>query len=287
MDLLELRKHFKNELSEIYTESESGTLFDIFVEKVIGLNKFYQRKFLFQKLLLSHIEDFEVLIADLKTGKPYQQIIGEAEFYGETFFVNEHVLIPRPETEELVEIAIEKIQEARTKSQEIENFKIIDIGTGSGIIPIILKKHFPKTEVFGLDVSKEAIDLAKQNAENLKIDVEFLKKDYLKDDMEGEFDVIISNPPYIGKSEFSEIEDGVKSFEPNLALFSPTENALEFYIKIGKDCKKHLKTGGFLFLEINQKLGKETLELFDEGFSEIELVKDLSGNDRFVVGKKS
>lgn len=164
--------------------------------------------------------------------------------------------------------------------------KILDIGTGSGIIPIVLKKHFPEAEVSAIDISIDALEVAKRNAEFHKTEINFIHQDYLNDDLEEVYNVIISNPPYIGIEENPEIEDSVKGFEPNLALFSPTSDALIFYKKIAEDCKDHLAENGLLFLEINQKLGKETLELYQEGFSEVELLKDISGNDRMIFGRK-
>lgn len=281
-----IKERYLEELSAQYTIGEIDELYFIFCEEFLKLSRIDCRIYQDFKLNKTQILQFEKALQKLSAGLPFQQILGKAEFYGEIFLVNEHVLIPRPETEELVEIAIKKIRDRRIKNQDLKpNFKIIDIGTGSGIIPIILKKNFPEAEIFGMDISEEAIEVAKSNAENLKVEVEFLQQDYLNENLADNFDVIISNPPYIGKNEISEIESSVKNFEPNIALFSPTEDALEFYIKIAKDCEKHLKKGGLLFLEINQKLGEETLALFKDFFHS-ELLKDLSGNDRFIYGIK-
>ena len=282
----DLKIIFKDELSECYSTTETEELYFIFCDEYLKLSKIDCR--ISQNFLLNETQilQFQDALQKLRTGLPYQQIVGKAEFFGETFFVNENVLIPRPETEELVEIAIKKIQERRAKNQNlISDLKILDIGTGSGIIPVILKKHFPEAKVFALDIFEKAIEVAKSNAENLKTDIAFLQQDYLNENLDGLFDVIISNPPYIGKSEISEIENSVKNFEPNIALFSPTEDALIFYIKIAKDCEKYLNKGGLMFLEINQKLGTETLELF-QNLSHAELLEDLSGNDRFIFGIK-
>lgn len=287
-NFLKLKKHFLKQLSENFSHSEIEELYFIFCEEYLNLSKAEYR--ISEDFILKQEQraSFDVAIKKLKEGFPYQQIIGKSEFYGETFFVNKHVLLPRPETEELVELAIGKInframmQDSRFK---IENVKILDIGTGSGIIPIILKKHFPDAEVFGMDISEKALEVAKINAKNLNVEIDWLQQDYLENYLDYKFDVIISNPPYIGKNEIEEIENSVKNFEPKNALFSPTEDALLFYRKIAKDCKKNLKVGGLLFLEINQKLGKETLELFTH-FSHSELLKDLSGNDRFIFAVK-
>lgn len=282
MTILEFKRYFKSELSELYTEAESARLYSIFLYEKTGFDAFQQRRFAHQELLISDEEDLKEILQELKKGKPYQQILGYTEFYGNRFFVDENVLIPRPETEELLELAISKIKNLKSK---IQNLKLLDVGTGSGIIPITLKKHFPNTEVSAMDISEKALEIAKKNADFHQAKINFIHADYLNTELTENYDVIISNPPYIGIDENIEIEDSVKGFEPNIALFSPTSDALIFYRKIAKDADKFLNEKGMIFLEINQKLGNETLELF-KNFSESELVKDLSGNDRFVIGKK-
>ena len=282
MTILEFKRYFKSELSELYTEAESAQLYSIFLYEKTGFDRFQQRRFAHQELLISDEEELQEITSELKTGKPYQQILGHTEFYGKKFFVDENVLIPRPETEELVELAINKIRDSRF---EIRDFKILDVGTGSGIIPITLKKHFPNAEISAIDISEKALEIAKKNADFHQANIQFIQQDYLNTKLEENYDIVISNPPYIGIEENIEIEDSVKGFEPNIALFSPTSDALIFYKKIAKDGEKHLNENGMIFLEINQKLGKETLELFSN-YSESRLIKDLSGNDRFVFAKK-
>ncbi|AZB28854.1 N5-glutamine methyltransferase family protein [Chryseobacterium balustinum] len=310
MTLSQLKKHFSDSLSEIYTDSESVFIFQIFTEHILELNNFQQRQSSDLELSDENINRFQQIISELKTGKPYLQILGETEFYGMKIFVDENVLIPRPETEELLEFAIKKIQDARCemrdagseildvnnlyfseeknpKTLQLSNspIKILDIGTGSGIIPLVLKKHFPEAEITSIDFSEKALETAKKNADFHQLEINFIYADYLSLDLNQNFDVIISNPPYIGIDEDNEIADSVKGFEPKMALFSPTSDALIFYRKIAKDSKKYLNKNGLLFLEINQKLGKETLELYSN-FSHSELIKDLSGNDRIILGVK-
>lgn len=282
MTILNYKRFFKNELTELYSEAESATLFAIFVEKLMGFNRHQQRKLMHQEILKSDLEELDLLIKELKTGKPYQQILGETEFYGLKFFVDENVLIPRPETEELLELAIYKIQ---SSGLNVQGLKILDIGTGSGIIPIVLKKKFPEAEVSAIDFSEKALETAKKNADFHQVEINFVHQDYLSENLDEVYDIIISNPPYIGMEEENEIADSVKEFEPKMALFSPTSNALVFYEKIAKDCKNHLSENGMVFLEINQKLGKETRDLFVSVLLEVYLIKDLSGNDRFVWGR--
>lgn len=282
MTILELKRHFKAELSEIYTEAESALIYTYLIEKLVGFNTFQQRKFSQQEMLIEDEEKINEIITELKTGKPYLHILGETEFYGMKIFVDENVLVPRPETEELLEIAIDKISDLKS---EISHLKILDIGTGSGIIPLVLKKHFPEAEVTSIDFSEKALQTAKKNAEFHQLKIHFIHADYLNFDLNENYDVIISNPPYIGIDEEHEIADSVKEFEPKMALFSPTSDALIFYKKIAEDCEKYLNKNGLLFLEINQKLGKETLDLYKK-LSESSLIKDLSDNDRFVIGRK-
>ncbi|MBD8081937.1 N5-glutamine methyltransferase family protein [Chryseobacterium caseinilyticum] len=317
MTFADLKTHFIQQLSEVYSDSESKFIFQIFAESIFELNAVKQRQFSDENVSDDIQIQLERIISELKTGKPYLQILGETEFYGMKFFVDENVLIPRPETEELLEIAIHKIQRLRqaqpdTKSPQplnpktlehsysqtpehsdpqtlklsnLQTLKILDIGTGSGIIPLVLKKHFPNAEVSSIDFSGKALETAKRNADFHNLNVNFIHADYLNLDLNENFDVIISNPPYIGMDEETEISDSVKEFEPKMALFSPTSDALIFYRKIAEDCEKYLNKKGLLFLEINQKLGQETLDLY-QNLSHSELLKDLSGNDRFIFGIK-
>ncbi|ACU07287.1 putative protoporphyrinogen oxidase [Flavobacteriaceae bacterium 3519-10] len=283
MTLHDFRINFKHELSPLYSNSESNELFTVFVHRILGYDRFAQRKFSNETQDENQLQKLTEILKQLKTGMPFQQILGETEFYGLNFFVNENVLIPRPETEELLELAIAEITKLTVKNQSL---KILDIGTGSGIIPVVLKKHFPAAELSAIDYSEKALEVARKNADFHQVNINFIHQDYLGGELNGIFDIIISNPPYIGRDENDEISDSVKNFEPLMALFAPAENPLIFYEKIANDCKTHLSDGGMLFLEINQKLGSETRDLFTEVLHEVRLVKDLSGNDRFVVGMK-
>ena len=281
MTISELKHFFKEQLAHIYTVSETSELFFILCNKILGMDKFELR--ISQNITISKEKTvvFENVISELKSGKPYQQILGETEFYGLKFFVDENVLIPRPETEELLELAITEIQK-----NNVTDLKILDIGTGSGIIPIVLKKKFPEAKISAIDFSEKALKTARKNADFHKVEINFIHQNYLEEYLSEVYDIIISNPPYIGIDEEKEIADSVKEFEPKMALFSPTSNALIFYEKIAEDCNNHLTENGMVFLEINQKLGEETKALFTNVLSEVHLIKDISGNDRFVFGKK-
>lgn len=281
MTISELKHFFKEQLSHIYTVSETSELFFILCTQILGINKFELRRS--EDHIISDEQNsvFIKIITELKAGKPYQQILGETEFYGLKFFVDENVLIPRPETEELLELAVTEIQKNKVK-----DLKILDIGTGSGIIPIVLKKKFPEAKVSAIDFSEKALKTAQKNADFHNVAINFMHQNYLSEDLTENYNIIISNPPYIGIDEEKEIADSVKVFEPTMALFSPTSNALVFYEKIAEDCKNHLAENGMVFLEINQKLGEETKALFTNVLSEVHLIKDISGNDRFVFGRK-
>ena len=212
---------------------------------------------------------------------PLQYITGEAWFYHRCFKVDNSVLIPRPETEELVELVFKKL---KSKSPE----KILDIGTGSGCIPITLKHLFPDASVTAIDKSKAALDVAYKNAITLNAEINFIETDFLDDaifNWNEKFDLIISNPPYIPLSEKSYMEENVKNFEPEIALFVPDNNALIFYEQIAKWGKINLSSSGMIFAEIHFKQGPATKKLFKEWGYYVNLYQDISGNDRFIAAR--
>ena len=280
MTINQVKNLFFEELQSLYTSAECKELFFIFCEKM-NLNKIDIRSQLENSISAENQNEFLKIISILKEGKPYQQILGETYFYGNKFFVDENVLIPRPETEELIELIENKLGHLKK-----EKLKILDVGTGSGCISISLAKIFPNAEVSSIDISEKALNVAKKNADFHKVKINFIQKDYLTGKLDEIYDVIVSNPPYIDVLEKGEISHSVKGFEPNIALFAPENRVLAFYEKIAQDSENHLKKGGSVFLEINQKLGKETLQLFQDVLTKSELVKDLSENDRFVIGEK-
>ena len=281
MTINQVKNLFSEELQSLYTSVECEELFFIFCEKILNLNKIDIRSQLENSISAENQKEFLKIISILKEGKPYQQILGETYFYGNRFFVDENVLIPRPETEELIELI-----ESRLSHLKKEKLKILDVGTGSGCISISLAKIFPNAEVSSIDISEKALNVAQKNADFHKVKVNFIQKDYLNEKLDEIYDIIVSNPPYIDVFEREEIPYSVKNFEPNIALFAPENRVLAFYEKIAQDSENHLKKGGSVFLEINQKLGKETLQLFQDVLTKSELIKDLSENDRFVIGKK-
>ena len=281
MTINQVKNLFSEELQSLYISVECEELFFIFCEKILNLNKIDIRSQLENSISAENQNEFLKIISTLKEGKPYQQILGETYFYGNRFFVDENVLIPRPETEELIELIENKLIHLKK-----EKLKILDVGTGSGCISISLAKIFPNAKVSSIDISEKALNVAKKNADFHKVKINFIQKDYLNEKLDEIYDVIVSNPPYIDVFEREEIPYYVKNFEPNIALFAPENRVLAFYEKIAQDSDNHLKKGGSVFLEINQKLGKETLQLFQSVLTKSELIKDLSENDRFVIGEK-
>jgi release factor glutamine methyltransferase len=237
----------------------------------------------------NELEKWNSIIAELKQEKPIQYILGETEFYGLRFLVNENTLIPRQETEELVDLIL-----SENSKIEIPNPKILDIGTGSGCIAISLAKILPNAKVYALDVSEKALDIAKQNAEINKVEINFINKSILEvEDLEQltthnsqlttKFDIIVSNPPYVRNLEKIEIKKNVLEYEPHLALFVEDNDALLFYRKIAQLAKINLVENGKLYFEINQYLGKETVELLENlDFKNIQLLKDIYGNVRMI-----
>ena len=234
------------------------------------------------------IKVWEELVVQLKKEIPIQYLLGNTEFFGLPFMVNENVLIPRPETEELVDWIIGEVKKIEgRKDKKIEgqkDLKILDIGTGSGCIAVSVAKNIPNAQVFAIDVSPEALKVAKWNAEQNYVSVTFLEKDILEqEDLLQQFDIIVSNPPYVRNLEKQEIKNNVLEYEPHLALFVEDFDALVFYKKITDLATKNLNNGGQLFFEINQYLGKEMTQLLSEfGFSDIELKKDIYGNNRMT-----
>lgn len=224
----------------------------------------------------NQIETFHKYTHKLLAQIPIQYVLGEADFYGLKFKVNQHVLIPRPETEELVHLVI--------KHAKNRPCCILDIGTGSGCIPIALKKNLPQAKILAIDISEKALKLANQNALINRVEVDFLLDDALNLNatVYPQFDIIISNPPYIGLSEMEEMDKQVTKHEPHLALFVNDDNPLIFYDKIAGFALTNLKTDGFLFFEINQALALETQKLLLKKGFKAEVIKDINANDRMI-----
>ncbi len=275
----ELEAIYQLELETLYGAEEAKALFSLAAEHVLALSPTRLRMERDTDVTFIHEQQLLSILNDLQLGKPIQYILSEAHFYGLVFKVNEHVLIPRPETEELVDwiIADNNLQFA------VSDIKILDIGTGSGCIPVTLKKHLPQAQVSTLDVSAEAIAVARQNAMQNGVEVDFIEADILSFKSELKFDVIVSNPPYIRLLEQAEMHENVLANEPHLALFVSDEDPLIFYKAIANFAQTNLNPGGRLYFEINEYLGEETVDMLDDkGFKNIELRKDMQGKNRMV-----
>ncbi|QXP70499.1 peptide chain release factor N(5)-glutamine methyltransferase [Polaribacter sp. R2A056_3_33] len=283
MTLQNFRVFFNSELSTMYPKTEIDSFFFMLIELKLNLQRIdtvLKPDFLIDESILSELKN---IVKRLQKEEPIQYILGETEFYSLPFLVDENTLIPRPETEELVEWVINEIQEIRSKNQD-NKLNILDVGTGTGCIPISLAKNLNNVSISAIDVSLEALKKAKQNAILNKVDITFLEIDILKaKELPKKYDFIISNPPYVRELEKIEINNNVLQNEPHLALFVDDENPLIFYKKIADLAKQDLTKNGLLFFEINQYLGKETVDmLHQKGFKNIELKKDFSGNDRMI-----
>ncbi|WP_339342550.1 peptide chain release factor N(5)-glutamine methyltransferase [uncultured Polaribacter sp.] len=282
MILKEFKLFFNEALSAIYPKTEIDSFFFILMEEKLKLQRIdtvLKPDFLITK---KNLIDLKTIVKRLQKEEPIQYIIGSTEFYGLPFLVDKNTLIPRTETEELVSWVLDEIKVLT--NNKITELSILDIGTGTGCIPISLAKNLTSLNISAIDISPEALIIAKQNAILNKVTIEFIELDILNaESLPQEYDVIISNPPYVRELEKEEIKNNVLENEPHLALFVADENPLIFYNKIADLAKQQLSKNGMLFFEINQYLGKETVNmLVKKGFKNIQLKKDLFGNDRMI-----
>nr|WP_294906049.1 peptide chain release factor N(5)-glutamine methyltransferase [uncultured Lacibacter sp.] len=287
MNWQEQYQHLRDALTAVHEPSEAEAIATLVAEHVGG-KKLNQLKT--DAITDDEARQINQHLQQLLTHRPLQYVLNEAWFYGLKFEVNESVLIPRPETEELVDWIV---KEVRDKKYEVPSepipLTLLDIGTGSGCIPISLKKNLPETDVTAIDVCSEALHVATTNAVNSETEINFQLLDFLDEskwnDL-GNYDIIISNPPYIKNTESGSMSKHVLEFEPHKALFVPDEDALLFYRKIADFALQHLQPNGAVFVEINQQLGKETVELFQQKGFTVELRKDMSGNERMIKASR-
>lgn len=309
MTIQEAYKQLLYQLYEVYDDREAANIADMVIEHVTAQRRIDRIVNKQMPVSTAQQQEIDIYTQQLLQHKPIQYVLHEAWFAGMKFYVDENVLIPRPETEELVEwiadlglpvtgyqfpvsaeneannnIATNKTQSPVTGNRQ--PVTILDIGTGSGCIPIALKKRFAEWTVNAVDISAGALEVAKKNAAANNVDVTFTLINILDESawqQQGMYDVIVSNPPYIKQSESASMHANVLAFEPHTALFVPDDDALLFYKKIADFALQHLNTHGLLFFEINEALGKEVFELLvSKGFKDIELRKDLQGKDRMV-----
>lgn len=281
MKIKEYKGHFIKALLPFYDEMEAESFFYLLLENKHQFRRIDLALNVDSVFSENEILNWNAILEKLKIQIPIQYIIGTTHFYGLEFIVDENVLIPRPETEELVDWIVK----LNSKLSKKKNLKILDIGTGSGCIAVSLAKNIPNSEVFAIDVSEKALAIAKKNAILNKVPVTFLHKNILETkDLSQKFDIIVSNPPYVRNLEKAEIKPNVLDNEPHLALFVPDNDPLIFYKKIAELAAANLNPNGQLFFEINQYLGKETQELLEYiGLKNIELRKDIYGNDRMIA----
>lgn len=281
MKIKEYKLNFVQSLLPYYDEMEAESFFYLILENQHHLKRIDLALDTNKELTVPEISIWNSILEKLKKQIPIQYILGSTHFYGSEFFVDENVLIPRPETEELVDWIVK----LNSKLSKKKNLKILDIGTGSGCIAVSLAKHILNSEVFAVDVSEMALEVAKKNAKLNNVSVTFIKKNILEtNSLDQKFDIIVSNPPYVRNLEKAEIKGNVLDNEPHLALFVSDNDPLIFYKKIGELAVSNLNPNGQLFFEINQYLGNETQNLLGSiGLKNIELRKDIYDNDRMIA----
>ena len=270
--------NLKHELISIYDEREAGNIADWVLEYITG-KKRWKRNTENQELTAQQNQKLTLFTNELLQHKPVQYVLGEAWFCGLRFFVNQHVLIPRPETEELVQLIT-------SDQQNQTSLYILDIGTGSGCIPIALKKKLPGSQVTSLDISHQALEVAIENAHHLDTEIQFECMNFLDEQnwiLLQQFDIIVSNPPYIPINERERLSKNVIDFEPGEALFVPDQQALIFYDAIEKFGKTHLKYDGKIYMEVHEDFAKAVLTLFINHGWQTHIENDMFGKERFVT----
>ena len=275
---------FAEKLKTIYNDREADNISDWVFENVTGLKRWERRENKNSELKENMGKKIDNYLQELLLHKPVQYVLNEAWFYKMKFFVDENVLIPRPETEELVEWIVQDAGLSLTAYHS--PLTILDIGTGSGCIAIALKNKIKNADVFAIDVSEPALKIAALNAQKNNTDINFSKADILQNQIKINiplFDVIVSNPPYITKKESTEMHTNIIAYEPHLALFVPDENPLLFYNAISDFALSHLKEKGNLYFEIHENFANDIVNLMQQkGFQSIEIKKDLQQKNRMV-----
>ncbi|MGF7081626.1 peptide chain release factor N(5)-glutamine methyltransferase [Mucilaginibacter sp. UYCu711] len=272
---------FKQALNSLYDAQEAEAITLTVLTELLNTSKGIIKAFPEKELTLTQQEEAANILTQLKTGKPLQYVLGYTEFYGLKFLVNPATLIPRPETEELVQWALESIESCKL---QVESLNILDIGTGTGCIAISLKKNLPDAQVSAIDISAETLQTAKENAKINNVKVDFMLDDILNSQLTTHnLQLIVSNPPYVTLDDKTRMHINVTDFEPHTALFVPEDDPLIFYKAIADFAVANLVKGGLLFFEINESLGKETVELLEsKGFKDVELRRDMSDRDRMI-----
>ncbi|MEO6188102.1 MAG: peptide chain release factor N(5)-glutamine methyltransferase [Ginsengibacter sp.] len=288
MTIAQYYQQCRTELSSIYESREAENIADWIFEEVTGLKK-WQRRNATVQLSSNHLLVLEQYISLLMQHKPVQYVLGYAWFYKRKFFVNENVLIPRPETEELVSWIVQDFPSG-TKATA-KSCSILDIGTGSGCIAISLKKELPDCNITAIDVSEGALAVAKKNGEVLHAEINFQRINFLEESESSTLsscDIIVSNPPYIPANEENGLAKNVVKFEPHDALFVPDNDPFLFYRRIAIFAHSHLTRDGNIYVEIHEKYSERVAAIFAESFSYTEIKKDIYGKDRMIkAGRKN
>lgn len=291
--VLDCRRHYAGELEKIYSSNEANALIMILLEYYFGIDRVKIAMESELRLSESEMLTLHFAVKELLKNKPIQYVLGETEFCGMRFFVNENVLIPRPETEEMVKMIVSRRDKLVRTGCDVETNcrpSILDIGTGSGCIAISLAKLLKDSVVTAVDVSEKALEMAKKNAEANGVNVQFVLDDILNPQnpelVEHQYDIIVSNPPYVCESEKSEMRANVLDYEPSTALFVSDNAPLIFYRKILEFTQKTLKPDGEVWFEINEKFGTEMKDLcLEKGYKNVEIIKDFRERDRVVKVK--
>jgi release factor glutamine methyltransferase len=280
MNLKEAYRNYLSQLQPIYGPIEAAMVTDWTFEYLLQLKKADVVRDPDQKINKSSQQKIDKALSQLLQHKPIQYVLGEAWFYKMPFKVNKQVLIPRPETEELVDLVINNCQLKNV------NCQLLDIGTGSGCIAISLKKNTPAANITAIDISTPALNIAKENAATHGTDINFIKLDFLDESKWKKlpsFDIIVSNPPYIPVAEKSKLDKNVTEYEPGTALFVPDESPLLFYEKIARFGKTHLNKNGKIYVEIHEDFGTATAELFSKLYKKVIIQKDIFGKERMLM----
>jgi release factor glutamine methyltransferase len=271
-------------LYEIYDDREAANIADLVMENVTGWKRIDRVTNKQVRMSDASTQQLDRYMKELLTHKPVQYVLHEAWFGGMKLYVDENVLIPRPETEELVDLVIKELKTNASPATK-EETKILDIGTGSGCIPVTIKKNIPSWRVYAVDVSRKALDVAKKNASENDADINFILADMLDENTWEQFpsfDCIISNPPYIPLNEKNLISDNVTKFEPNLALFVPDNDPLIFYKLIARFAEKRLSPAGMIFVEVHENFAEEVKKVFSF-VGDVQIMNDMQGKQRFIA----
>ncbi len=278
------------ELQIIYDENEAMNIGEMLLENISGVKRTDRILNKNKELSEQQSEKLNHCLSRLLNHEPIQYVLNECWFYGMKFYVDQNVLIPRPETEELVDWIIRDIIPTQPAgSFPLNELKILDIGTGSGCIAISLKRKLRKAEIWACDISEEALTIAKKNSESLQTDINFIQLDFLNETERNKlplFDLIVSNPPYIPQKDKDTMQQNVLDYEPHTALFAPDNNPLCFYSAIANFANTHLNKKGTIYCEIHESLGKKVSEIFLQNKFEVEIKKDMQGKERMIKAMK-